>query len=186
MGNDSISALMSALHLNSTLKKLDLSWNKITCNGILYISNTLKKNTSLINLNLSKNQIGSNGIKSIISAMDLNTSLTNIRLPETNPADLSALSDVLDLKSKLYRNKEKRKEILFEMRTSGKPFCEWKARDIIYWMDKKLAIQCANVQGFRTGADLLGWSNEDVIEKLDLDDEEQKLLMEEIRKLCLS
>ncbi|XP_045395580.1 leucine-rich repeat-containing protein 34 isoform X1 [Lemur catta] len=59
--NCGLQQLCNALYLNTTLRYLDVSCNKITCDGIEYLAEVLKSNTTLEVLDLSFNRIENAG-----------------------------------------------------------------------------------------------------------------------------
>lgn len=63
MKNFGIQQLCNALYLNSTLRYLDVSCNKITRDGMVFLAEVLKSNTTLEVLDLSFNRIENAGAK---------------------------------------------------------------------------------------------------------------------------
>ncbi|XP_042534785.1 leucine-rich repeat-containing protein 34 [Dipodomys spectabilis] len=60
--NDGMQQLCEGLHLNSSLRYLDVSCNKITRDGMVYLAAVLKSNTTLEVIDLSFNRIESAGV----------------------------------------------------------------------------------------------------------------------------
>ncbi|MGX8716419.1 MAG: hypothetical protein ACSW8C_00320 [bacterium] len=69
---DEIEILGWSLQHNSTLKKLDLSYNNIGNGGLEVLANALKSNRGLETLNLQHNGIKSRGIKALMEALETN------------------------------------------------------------------------------------------------------------------
>ncbi|XP_031232392.1 leucine-rich repeat-containing protein 34 [Mastomys coucha] len=63
MKNYGIQQLCNALYLNSSLRYLDVSCNKITRDGMVFLADVLKRNTTLEVLDLSFNRIETAGAK---------------------------------------------------------------------------------------------------------------------------
>ena len=69
INDDTLFLVTLGLYNNTTVKQLDLSYNKITDDGILALSNCLKHNCSLEVLKLSGNSIFCKGAKNILEAI---------------------------------------------------------------------------------------------------------------------
>ncbi|KAM6223900.1 leucine-rich repeat-containing protein 34 [Rhynchocyon petersi] len=63
MKNDGLKHLCDALYLNTSLRYLDVSCNRITYDGIYFLAKVLKSNTTLEVLDLSFNRIENTGAK---------------------------------------------------------------------------------------------------------------------------
>ena len=82
--NEGAKMIAEALQLNTTLKQLDLSINKIFDDGATAISNVLKSNITLQELNISHNNITNKGITKITEAIQINSTLQNINISKNH------------------------------------------------------------------------------------------------------
>lgn len=73
-------AIAKALRENSTLEKLDLSWNKLGMSSALCIGDALRDNNTLLELNLAYNGIKNEGAEAIGAALLLNICLIRLDL----------------------------------------------------------------------------------------------------------
>ena len=78
IGNIETSVIMAMLHKNTVVKKLDISSNKITNDGIISISHCLKENTTLQEINVSMNSISNIGAVKISEAIENNFDLLKL------------------------------------------------------------------------------------------------------------
>jgi len=65
---------------NSTLRKLDISWNPISDDGAAHFGDCLKVNNALIKLDLSNIQITMKSVKIFTEAIQANTGLKTLKL----------------------------------------------------------------------------------------------------------
>ena len=73
--------LAQALHHNSTLERLDLSYNNISDDGAVALAQALHDNSTLKELDLSGNDaIGKEGTHQLVQALTVNTSITKVTL----------------------------------------------------------------------------------------------------------
>jgi len=82
--------LATSLRYNTTLQKLNLTRNDITDNGATYLGNALKYNTGLQALNLTRNDI-TDGVKKLAEGLFNNTSLKILDLSYNKIGDIGAL-----------------------------------------------------------------------------------------------
>ena len=71
----------------STLKKLDISGNKISDDGAIQLSKCLSTKGSLIELDLSKNKISCKGVSAIAKAMHMNTTVQKLDVSNNEISD---------------------------------------------------------------------------------------------------
>jgi Ran GTPase-activating protein (RanGAP) involved in mRNA processing and transport len=79
------------LALNTTLKRLDLSWNNFGDDGAVAIAKALRINKSLEILCLAGNKIGNKGTEAITSCLQMNKSLRELHLG----ADMTTVEQTL-------------------------------------------------------------------------------------------
>ena len=96
-GDAAAPVLAAVLETNTTLTKLDLSWNNLGPAGAESLATALKTNTTLTNLKLSDNNLGPAGAESLAIALKTNTALTNLNLSGSSlgPADAESLATAL-------------------------------------------------------------------------------------------
>ena len=86
-----VKVVAEAIQVNTTLDKLDLSFNnKISDDGASFISDSLKTSTSLKELNVSNTKITSEGAKGIAEAIEVNSRLERIDLSFSKLCDVGA------------------------------------------------------------------------------------------------
>ena len=73
-------SIAEVIQVNTTLQKLDISFNTITDDGVAAISDGLKNNNSLQELNISGNNITSEGAKKIGEAIHINKTLHTLHV----------------------------------------------------------------------------------------------------------
>jgi len=100
--DDECTEFMKALHVNKSLKKLDLSHNLIGdreeealvfpsfCTGGKAIASMLSVNSTLLDLNLSWNKIRKNSALILVKCLALNKTLTSLNLSSNNIGDYAA------------------------------------------------------------------------------------------------
>ncbi|KAJ1554131.1 hypothetical protein HK096_004891, partial [Nowakowskiella sp. JEL0078] len=74
--NDGSILLANSLKVNKTIQAIDLSENAIGTTGVVLISEMLKQNTTLLSLELSGNNFGKIGINAVCSALKVNCVLS--------------------------------------------------------------------------------------------------------------
>ncbi len=82
----------SALMMNSTRSKIDLSGQRIGDKGAKALAEVLKVNKSITEINLGENQIGDEGAKALADAFKVNRSLTKINLWGNRIGDNGAMA----------------------------------------------------------------------------------------------
>ena len=70
--------LCVSLRYNSSLTRLGLDQNKISCEGAIELANMLQKNTTLLTLDIGDNDIKTKGIQALAHALCINTTLTDM------------------------------------------------------------------------------------------------------------
>jgi len=80
--------LSSALKMNTTLTKLDLTGNEIGNEGIAAIGEMLKSNNTLKSLQFTSNGIEDQGVDQFSEAMKSNRSLMNLHLCKNDITDV--------------------------------------------------------------------------------------------------
>ena len=98
-GDAAAPVLAAVLETNTTLTKLDLSWNNLGPAGAESLATALKTNTTLTNLDLSDNNLGPAGAESLATALKTNTTLTNLKLSDNNLGPAGAESLAIALKT---------------------------------------------------------------------------------------
>eukprot|EP00055_Hartaetosiga_balthica_P012444 m.60475 g.60475 ORF g.60475 m.60475 type:complete len:267 (-) comp7946_c0_seq1:2470-3270(-) len=73
-------AISSALHINSTLSKLNMDTNIITMVGLQSLGEALRANTSLTSLSMRHNNLGEDGVKLMDEVMETNETLADVCL----------------------------------------------------------------------------------------------------------
>ena len=82
INDDAVYVITFGLYNNTTVQKLDLSYNKITDHGVVALSNCLRSNNTLTELNLSNNLISSGGMSNLTKCFKHATVLKYIDLSE--------------------------------------------------------------------------------------------------------
>ena len=80
IGDDAVYLIAFGLYHNTTVKKLDLSYNFITDYGTMAISECLKINNTIQELNLSRNCITSKGARQLAKVICINKTLRKLDL----------------------------------------------------------------------------------------------------------
>lgn len=84
LGNICAKLLAYVLVHNTSLRTLELGFNRITDRGAVQLANALEKNQSLERLYLSGNEIGPTGVTAIARALAVNTTLATLHLSGNN------------------------------------------------------------------------------------------------------
>ncbi|DAZ92938.1 TPA: hypothetical protein N0F65_008466 [Lagenidium giganteum] len=84
LGNVCTKLLSHVLTLSTTLKTLDLGFNRITDKGAVLLARALERNTSLQQLYLSGNEIGPIGATALANALKVNRTLQTLHLSGNN------------------------------------------------------------------------------------------------------
>ena len=92
LGYDGARAIAEALHINTTLKTIDLSWNGIGDDGARTIAEALGKNSTLQMLLLWNNNVGADGARAIADALRVNSTLQKLDLWYNNVGDDGAMA----------------------------------------------------------------------------------------------
>lgn len=95
-------AIAKALSANTTLKSLDLSWNKLGLASATHLGNAIYNNYSLVELNLSYNRIRDEGAEAVGNALTFNTSLTSIDVSYNGIGSLGSMVLAMGLKLNKY------------------------------------------------------------------------------------
>ena len=77
--------LARMISINTTLQRLDLSFNKIGDDGLRIIGRQLRTNATLLELDLSWNGIGSRGIIELADSLAINKKLSTVMLAHNRP-----------------------------------------------------------------------------------------------------
>ena len=86
ISDEGATALARALHHNSTLQTLDLSCNSISDNGAVALAQALHVNSTLRQLNLTDNEgVGKEGFNCLVQALTINISIINGEVDEGIP-----------------------------------------------------------------------------------------------------
>ena len=78
--SDSACCLARALHSNTTLTVLEMSWNSVGERGALAMAEMLKHNTTLTVLHMSGNSVGERGALAMAEMLKHNITLTNLNM----------------------------------------------------------------------------------------------------------
>jgi hypothetical protein len=116
-------ALAEALQVNTTLRTLDLSWNKIGVAGAKALAIALKFNTTVTELYLDNNDIGVDGVKALADALQSNKTLSSLELRITSYRSESEWIDIKELRRKiddlLEKNRQREKNLSYAPASLG-------------------------------------------------------------------
>ena len=86
------------LEVIGILHILDLSFNEISCKGVIHLANSLNTNNTMTNLNLSNNKIENDGARALAVMIEKNRMLRYIDLVYNNITDpgISAIMSALE------------------------------------------------------------------------------------------
>jgi Ran GTPase-activating protein (RanGAP) involved in mRNA processing and transport len=88
---DDVDLLADALHHNSTLRDLDVSWNDISDAGAVALAGALMHNSGLLKLDIRDNPIELEGVRSIAKALRTNSMLNVLVLATRHPEEMKSL-----------------------------------------------------------------------------------------------
>jgi len=91
LSDDVIALTTFGLYNNRSVRKLDLSHNRISNTRAVFISNFLRNNNFLQNINLSWCEITTVGVKNIIESLYINTTLLSLDLSHNNISNFCAM-----------------------------------------------------------------------------------------------
>ena len=80
MGDEAVMMISEVLYCNTSLTKLDLSWNEIGSDGAVALATALRSNSTLIELDISSNNIGDEGADNLATALYSNRTLKKLDL----------------------------------------------------------------------------------------------------------
>jgi len=114
--DDAMDSLSNALKVNSSLKILDLSCNKIKDKGFSRLASAFRHTTTLSTLIASDNLITERCLRPIYTSLRLNASLTDFYVTLTSEAHLSFLFQVIErFKSRNIHNLKQKESTLFSL-----------------------------------------------------------------------
>jgi Ran GTPase-activating protein (RanGAP) involved in mRNA processing and transport len=101
-----IEEIIKTLENNTTITKIDISWNEFGDKGAEYLANMLNLNTTLTTLttlDINRNRIGEIGSRALAKALEVNTTLTTLNISNNSIGNngVSALATALNTNTTL-------------------------------------------------------------------------------------
>ena len=91
---EAVELIISGLHHNTTLKKLNMSWSHFSCQNTISLASVLRTNHSLVHLSLRDCNIDSDGACQLASALCINNTLQVLDLTD-NPIGGKKFAEML-------------------------------------------------------------------------------------------
>lgn len=80
LGDEGVKQICTGLKENRTLEKLDLCWNEIGYEGARCVAESLENNGKILELNLNNNRITDRGVEKIARSLELNETLKVVKI----------------------------------------------------------------------------------------------------------